>query len=451
MSPSKAEQQIHYATLSKDDVGLNGIIWNEKPEHLDNDDVSRLIPEGMILPDDTAQRFCQAHNKGNVRELLRPPDTKVYDEALLWPFYLNKNSGHIHDDDLERKFWKGCRNTPGKARHAGWHMALYGRLHAELGDTMVILCRLMLVLRHIPSELKRITRLPIPKPEPGATRPLALLHDINAFLIAMVSEKLGQGLEATGAIPRETIAYRAGHGTDDITLAVMAIREDALESKTLTAIIEEDEEKFFDRVVLELQLLALIKCGCPPKGYVEFKADDLDRRPVDIITRSGTTQAWFETGIMQGSMLSVQVANPVTSLKFDAWRSGRRPRDCHPYDLSTHDPLDYDHRKLWAAGYCDDNSRWMKFQSPRKGNRQTLSGNPDAAVDPEGNRRNVDTREAQANELIKAQAQMATRTIQDSIDATGDLSMITKLGRKGAKTTVTISQGAGAHQDALPD
>ena len=45
----------------------------------------------------------------------------------------------------------------------------------------------------------------------------------------------------------------------------MAIREDALESKVLTAIIKEDKEKFFDRVVLELQLLVLLKCGCPRK------------------------------------------------------------------------------------------------------------------------------------------------------------------------------------------
>ena len=113
------------------------------------------------------------------------------------------------------------------------------------------------------------------------------ITDINAFLIGLISAKLEEGLERSGALPPETIAYRPGHGTDDITITVMATREDALELGTLLVIIEEDEEKFFDRVSLELQLLALRRCGCPPMGYIEFKADDLDGRPVDIITWHG--------------------------------------------------------------------------------------------------------------------------------------------------------------------
>ena len=40
--------------------------------------------------------------------------------------------------------------------------------------------------------------------------------------------------------------------------------------------------------------------------------------------------------------------------------------------------------------------------------------------------------------LMREQAKLATKLIQESIDATGDLSMVTKLGRKGTKTMVTI-------------
>ena len=50
----------------------------------------------------------------------------------------------------------------------------------------------------------------------------------------------------------------------------------------------------------------------------------------------------------------------------------------------------------------------------------------------------IDNGQARQNALIREQAELATTLIQDSIDATGDLSMVTKLGRKGTKTTVTI-------------
>jgi hypothetical protein len=44
------------------------------------------------------------------------------------------------------------------------------------------------------------------------------------------------------------VAFHKGHGTDDITLTIMAIREDAIEFAKMLGIIGEDEEKFSARV-----------------------------------------------------------------------------------------------------------------------------------------------------------------------------------------------------------
>ncbi len=122
-------------------------------------------------------------------------------------------------------------------------------------------------------------------------------------------------------------------------------------------------------------------------------------RCVQIVTKDGTAPAMFETGLLQGSNLSVQLANPVTAMKFDAWRSPD-PKNDHPYELQAYDPSDEGNQFVWALGYCDDNSRYMLV--------------------PTGN-------------LMDA-----LHLAQESIDITGDLSLVTKLGRKGSKTSAAI-------------
>jgi hypothetical protein len=99
----------------------------------------------------------------------------------------------------------------------------------------------------------------------------------------------------------------------------IGIREDAMESGQRLASLEEDEEKFYDRTLLELQLAALLRLGCPAMGYVEFKADDMVDRIVYIITRQGLAIAMYLIGLLQGSVLSVAMSNPITAIKFVAW------------------------------------------------------------------------------------------------------------------------------------
>jgi hypothetical protein len=76
------------------------------------------------------------------------------------------------------------------------------------------------------------------------------------------------------------------------------------------------------------------------------------------------------------------------------------------------DAADEGENSFWAAGYCDDNSRFLLFY-PSK-----IDGTEE-----------VDWKRT-AEEIVKK--------IEDSLNATGDLSLVTKLGRKGSKSVIEL-------------
>ena len=118
-----------------------------------------------------------------------------------------------------------------------------------------------------------MSRIPIPKGEnkPGETRPISLADDVYSFLTAQISRQFAAGVEATGKLGPEITAYRKNKSTTDITIDERGIMEDALEFCKLLGIIKEDEEKFFDRVVVELHMMAMKIFGFPDQGYCEWK------------------------------------------------------------------------------------------------------------------------------------------------------------------------------------
>jgi hypothetical protein len=85
---------------------------------------------------------------------------------------------------------------------------------------------------------------------------------------------LGDGLEATGTNIPEMVTFCKGHGTDGITLIITAMQEAAIEFAKALRATGKGEKKFFDRVVLELQMLAPMQQECPSQEHVEFKTND---------------------------------------------------------------------------------------------------------------------------------------------------------------------------------
>jgi hypothetical protein len=167
------------------------------------------------------------------------------------------------------------------------------------------------------SSIKEMSRLPIPKgPEkPWQTRPITLVNDIYGFISAIVAIRMAEGVERSKKLGPKIRAYRKDISATDITQNERCIMEDAMDFEKLMCRKLEDEEKFFDRVLLVIQLLLMKLFGFPDMGYSEMKAEDMMERIVKIITRYGKEIAKFLASLPQGSHISVILANLATWLK----------------------------------------------------------------------------------------------------------------------------------------
>jgi hypothetical protein len=59
----------------------------------------------------------------------------------------------------------------------------------------------------------------------------------------------------------------------------------------LMAAVNEDEEKLYDRVPTELQVMGCLSMGFPEQSYVEMKIDELQDRIMNVTrTRQGTVR-----------------------------------------------------------------------------------------------------------------------------------------------------------------
>ena len=404
MGPSGADRECHYVTMKHDDVGPCGVDINPTRPFTATD-LDELIPDHSKCSLEERTRFTQAH-AGHIGKLFDPPPSRA---EFHWPYYVHQTTGEFVTADLEERFWQALEARPGKMRHDGYHMAYVGRMTTGWAKVYFRLIRIMMITRTRPQSVKHVTRLPIGKAgKPGETRPLALMDDTDCFISGETGRKLTNAIMTAGNAAPELAAYKPGHGCDDVTIQDIAAREDALEFLRLFARIDEDEEKMYDRISGELQCAALRKIGCPEAGYVEMKADDLHDRIIHVLCKEATILAMFRMGLLQGSGFSVAVANPVVELKYLAWRlqrdslqagiAAREPGALHAYVLHTTDPADGRDVYVWAGGYCDDNIRFLG-----QGSLMDL-----------------------------------LRWAQDSIDNAGDFSLVTKLGRKGDKSGVTL-------------
>ena len=131
---------------------------------------------------------------------------------------------------------------------------------------------------------------------PGQTRPIPLIDDIYSFLCTIVAKYMSNALERTG-LESYLKAYRKNKSTSDISITEACMKEDAEEAGTSFLRLEQDEQKFFDRISLAMQLAAMICFGFPEEGYMEFKCEDVTDRYAVIKTRSGQIIARYFIGL----------------------------------------------------------------------------------------------------------------------------------------------------------
>jgi len=404
MGNSSAKEVCAFAKIKTvDRLGQRGVSLH--PERVISEkDVNKLVHNGHKLSAKIKKAFINAHGP-HVSKLFRPPEIDHKD--LYYPFYLTNNRGAINEEmEIDKSFWKALVSVPSKARHDGYQLAVIGRLGKRWQLQLLKIIKLLLVMRYIPESLKKIARFPIPKPgKTNEYRPISLCNDTYCFLNGIITKYSSAGIERARILHEGIVAYRKGRGCHSLVTIEQCFREDCVAGPWPAVQLDEDEEKFFDRVPVEILLAAMRVNGFPEQGFVEFKASAMGPKLVEIITSKGRAFARFICGLEQGNPDSPTIANLVIKFKHDIWdtvtneikkifTSQKRPTN-EKYVFNIVDPLDGS-VMLCKIGYCDDNSKYIRVE-----NEEDL-----------------------------------VRLVEYYLQLAGDLSMATKIGRKGSKCDI---------------
>ena len=410
MGNSKAEESCAFAKIMhKGRLGARGVSL-DPDRKVGLSDIPKLIKDGGKLPWSIKQAFIKAHGK-HTSDLFRAPSTPH--KALFYPFFLSSGNGEMNKEkDFKESFWNAITLVPGKARLEGFHLAVVGRFGRRWQQCLYDMSKLILIMRYIPRKLKAIARFPIPKPgRVNEYRPISLCHDLYCFINAISTLHTSRGIEEAKILHEGITAYVKGKGCTTLVGVEQAVREDCVESGVPTSQTDEDEEKFFDRIPVEILLAAMKVNGFPDQGFLELKASGMEAKSVQIITAKGIAHARFVCGLEQGNPDSPTISNLVIKFKHDIWKhilnetepinrndletNGTDTKNRDAYRFHIFDPRDGP-ILVDRIGYCDDNTRY------------TSSYDENAVLD-------------------------ATRKY---IQRAGDLSLVTKIGRKGSKSEI---------------
>jgi len=404
MANSKASEICAFAKIKVDGkLGFRGIELSPDRK-IKEADIPNLIHNGHLLSKSMKNRFLSAHGE-HTAKLFSPP--KKDRPELFYPFYIQNVNGAMNEDiNLINCFYKAISGIPSKARYDGYHMAVVGRFGSRWQEALLQIVKLILLMRYIPTDLKRMARFPIPKPgKKNEYRPISLCHDLYCFISGICNKYSSAGIEKANFLQESITAYREGKGCNSLVTIEQSFREDCREHNSPVVQIDEDEEKFFDRIPVEILLAAMRINGFPEQGYLEMKASAMGSKYVDIITKKGIAYAKFICGLEQGNPDSPTVANLVIKLKHDVWDyisnkakkifSKNNKELAGKYIFNSIDKIDGP-VTLCKFGYCDDNSKYCFVKD-----------------------------EKDLIFLTKYFLQLA-----------GDLSMVTKIGRKGAKSEI---------------
>jgi len=404
MGNTKASENCAFAkVISKGRLGPRGIkLFPDRK--LSMEDIPKLIHNGNKLSRKVKRAFLAAHNKHTAKLFKAPASSR---KEFFYPFYLRTESGIMNrESQTEEKMWTSLASIPCKARHAGFQMATLGRFGSKWRNLFWKIIKLMLIMRYIPNDLKKIARYPIPKPgKRNEYRPISLCNDVYCFLNGIITEITSAAIEKVMLLHKGITSYRQGKSCATLVTVEQCFREDCIEKNLPTVQIDEDEEKFFDRVCLEIILSSMRINGFPESGFIEFKACMMGEKIVEIITCKGTAFAKFVCGLEQGNPDSPTIANLVIKMKHDVWRTmSDELRDllqrdkngnCDRYRFYI---CDKDDGEVWVymMGYCDDNTKFLQA--------------------------------ADENDLLPL--------VQRYVQLSGDLSMVTKIGRKSSKCEI---------------
>ena len=73
-------------------------------------------------------------------------------------------------------------------------------------------------------------------------------------------------------------AYIKGKSAIDAVIPIIMMLEECFITGEMVTLLEEDEEKYFDRILHAIQEASMIAAGMPDQGYVEIKSEDMMNR-----------------------------------------------------------------------------------------------------------------------------------------------------------------------------
>jgi hypothetical protein len=121
-------------------------------------------------------------------------------------------------------------------------------------------------------------------------------------------------------LPDNVCSYQKGKGCGDATIVDCVAKEVALQNnKYYLAEIDDDAEKMFDRLYLELQAALLLLAGAGMNGFTEWQCANMSNRTNKLVTDIFVATLQYKCGVPQGNGFSVEVANLYAMLLLMWW------------------------------------------------------------------------------------------------------------------------------------
>ncbi len=305
MDNPPGNQNCHFLDLLEDAVGPCGVSINCDKSFNERTNGSYL--DGALhdkVDDEIATRITYAHNR--LPELFSKIQT---DTKIIYPFKFDCITGQFIYPELEANFRKNITKGNGKARATGFAIPVFGRLPKIFADTYLLKCKLQLTLRLLDLGTECSLRICIAKPC-GGIRPLTVGHDDNVFSNGLAQQAIQNENARVKLLPENLCSYQKGRGCGDATIIDCVGKEVALQSNAFfLAEIDDDAEKMFDRLYIELQAALLLLAGAGLNGFTEWQCANMSHRTNKLVTDIFVATLRYRCGLPQGNGFSVEIAN----------------------------------------------------------------------------------------------------------------------------------------------
>jgi hypothetical protein len=135
-------------------------------------------------------------------------------------------------------------------------------------------------------------------------------HDDNVFLNGLAQQAIQKEIVRLKLLPDNICSYQRGKGCADATIVDQIVNEVALQrNDCYVAKIDDDTEKMFDHLHLEIQAALLMLAGAGIQGFTEWQCTNMTDRTNKLVTDIFVSLLKYQCGLPQGNGFSVEVAN----------------------------------------------------------------------------------------------------------------------------------------------